>query len=113
MSTQDLAAFYGRVARFEKARALGYGFEANGTLGRSFYNKSRRKRPAIFGPLLIVATCVFGLKAAIHYKVGAADYADRVAQMQDQDGFSRLGATLMQVDPLTVYLSETLGKVLR
>ncbi len=116
MPNQELAEFYGRVAHFEKARAQGYGFEAPGTLGRKYFDrfhKTGRKRRPVVMPLLIVAICTFGLKAAIHAKVGATAYNDRVAAMQSLDGVSRLGAALMQVDPITLYLSEKLVKVLR
>lgn len=112
MADPNLSEFYDRVARIEKARALGYGFEAEGTLGRSYYHRRARRRRALLGPLLIVAACAIGLKATIHYKVGAAAYEDRVARLMSGEGFERLGGQLMQADPLTEYLSERLALAL-
>ncbi|MBT9244545.1 hypothetical protein KM031_05865 [Gemmobacter fulvus] len=106
MAEQNLSEFYDRVARVEKARALGYGFEADGTLGRSYYFKPVSRRRRILGPLLIVLACGFGLKAAMHHQVGDSAYHDRVMAMQASDGFERLGGVLMQADPVTLWLSD-------
>ncbi len=38
MADPNLVDFYSNVARFEKMRAKGYGFDAAGTLGRSYFN---------------------------------------------------------------------------
>ena len=38
MADPNLVDFYSNVARFEKKRAKGYGFDAAGTLGRSYFN---------------------------------------------------------------------------
>ena len=46
MAGQDYSEFYARLVRLERARAKGYGFEADGTLGRSYYYKPPRKRSA-------------------------------------------------------------------
>lgn len=112
MADPNLSAFYDRVARLERARAQGYGFEAEGSLGRSYYYRPVRKRRAILGPLLIVAACSFGMKGAIYYKVGATAYNDRVAVMQQGEGFERLGGTLMQADPVTLYVAGKLATLL-
>ncbi|MEH7830167.1 hypothetical protein [Gemmobacter denitrificans] len=105
MADQDLTEFYERVARVEKARAKGYGFEAEGTLGRSYYTKPAPRRLRLMGPLLVMAACLIGLKAAMHHQVGDTAYRDRVARMQAADGFERFGGMIMQVDPVTLWLS--------
>lgn len=112
MADQNLSEFYARVARVEKARAKGYGFEAEGTLGRSFYNRRRSRRPALFGPLMIVLACGIGLKAAMYYQVGEKAYQDRVHRLMESDGFERLGGYLMQADPVTRYLSDRIALAL-
>lgn len=106
MHDPNLVDFYNRVGRLQKAHAAGYGFEAVGTLGRSHYSRRTRKRRKNFVlPLLFVGMAVFGLKGTIHYHVGAETYETRVSSMGSGEGFDRLGAVLMQADPVTVWLS--------
>ena len=115
MADQNMVDFYGRVSRIKKARAKGYGFEAVGTLGRSYYTQHAPSRPriSILKPALIVLFSAFGLKGAIHYQVGGSVYSERVAELKSGEGFDRLGGYLMQADPVTVFVSaklqETIG----
>ena len=111
MSDPNLVDFYGRVARIERARAKGYGFEANGTLGRSHYLRPVRQRRPMLRILIFASVCVFGLKGAILYKVGPESYEARVARLQTGEGFDRLGAWLMQADPVTVWVAEQIAVV--
>lgn len=115
MADQNMVDFYGRVSRIKKARAKGYGFEAPGTLGRSYYAQRTptRARISLIKPALIVLISAFGLKGAIHYQIGGAVYAERVAELQSGQGIDRLGGYLMQPDPVTMFVSaklqETIG----
>lgn len=106
MADPNLVDFYARVARFEKARAAGYGFDAAGTLGRSAFQKTRRRRRSLLPILALMLVAGFGLKAMIFQSVGAASYNDRVQGLSEGEGFDRLGGWLMQADPLTVYLAS-------
>ena len=106
MADPNLVDFYSRVARFEKARAAGYGFDATGTLGRSDFARPARKRRAVMPMLALVLAAGFGLKAMIYHSVGAASYDDRVAALQAGEGFDRLGGWLMQADPVTRFVSD-------
>lgn len=115
MADPNLLDFYGRVSRIKKARSKGYGFEAAGTLGRSYYTQHApsRRSFSILKPALIVLFSAFGLKGAIHYQVGADIYSERVADLNSGEGFDRLGGYLMQADPVTIFVSaklkETIG----
>ncbi len=114
MTDPNLVDFYGRVAKINRDHARGYRFESVGTLGRSFYSRSPRRSPLRFVmPLLTVALCAVGLKAAIHYSIGAEVYQARVDALMASQGFDRIGAYLMVADPATVWLSgkltETFG----
>lgn len=115
MADQNMVDFYGRVSRIKKARAKGYGFEAEGTLGRSFYSQHApaRQKGSILKPAIIVLFSAFGLKGAIHYQIGGDVYSERVAELQSGEGFDRLGGYLMQADPVTKFVSaklhETIG----
>lgn len=108
MADPNLVDFYSNVARFEKMRAKGYGFDAAGTLGRSYFNPTTRKRRAYLLPLVVVLCAGFGLKGMIYQSVGAKAYAQRVQALQVGEGFDRLGGWLMQADPVTVFVA---GKI--
>ncbi|SEN12373.1 hypothetical protein SAMN04488103_103169 [Gemmobacter aquatilis] len=112
MAGQDLSEFYARLARIEDARAKGHGFEADGTLGRSYYTKPSRKRSRLIGPLLVILACGTGLKASMYYQIGSASYLDRVERMRESEGFARLGGFLMQADPVTVQTSALIDRLL-
>ena len=109
MADPNLVDFYTRVARFEKARAAGYGFDAAGTLGRSAFQKTERRRRSLLPILALVLAAGFGLKAMIYHSVGAAAYNSRVQGLAEGEGFDRLGGWLMQADPVTIYLAGRIG----
>ncbi len=114
MADQNMVDFYGRVARIKKARAKGYGFEAVGTLGRSYYHQhpTSKAKFSILKPMLIVMFSAFGLKGAIHYQVGGAVYSERVADLKSGEGFDRIGGYLMQADPVTMFVSSKLHETI-
>ena len=115
MADPNMVDFYGRVSRIKKARAKGYGFEAVGTLGRSYYTQhtpSSRSRISILKPALIVLFGAFGLKGAIHYQIGGDVYSERVADLKSGEGFDRLGGYLMQADPVTMFVSSKLKETI-
>jgi hypothetical protein len=107
MSDPNMVDFYKRVAKVRKQHAKGYGMEAAGTLGRSYYTKRRKSSGLRFvAPLLILVGFAFVTKAVLHAKVGAADYDGRIANMQAGTELDRVGAFLLSADPVTVFLSE-------
>ena len=108
MADPNLVDFYSNVARFEKMRAKGYGFDAAGTLGRSYFNPTTRKRRSYLLPFVVVLCAGFGLKGMIYQSVGAKSYDQRVQALQVGEGFDRLGGWLMQADPVTVFVA---GKI--
>lgn len=108
MSDPNMNEFHGRVARIERAHALGLGFEADGTLGRSASaRKPARKRPVLRSAVYVLALLI-GLKAAILTQLGEANYQERVLSMRQGDALGRAGAFVMQADPATVWLSRVL-----
>lgn len=109
MSDPNLVDFYGRVARIEKSRAKGLGFEAAGTLGRSHYVQPVRRRRLWLGPVLFLMVCGFCLKGAIYHTVGAVAYQDRVTRLQAASGFDALGGWLMQADPVTLFVARQIA----
>ncbi len=114
MADPNMVDFYGRVSRIQRARAKGYGFEAPGTLGRSYYSRHApaRARTPLLMPALIVLFGAFGLKGAIHYQIGSAVYSERVAELKSGEGFDRLGGYLMAADPVTMFVSAKLNETI-
>lgn len=110
MTDANLDEFYGRVARIQKARAKGYGFEAAGSLGRSYYYRPSPKRHSFLLSTILVLVCVFGMKAAVHHQVGDEVYEARVERLMDGKGFERLGGLLMAADPVTVFVSDKMNE---
>lgn len=108
MANPNMTDFYGRVARIEKARAKGYGFEAAGTLGRSHYRKPAPRRRSLIGPILFLALCAILLKGTMYQQLGDVTFNNRVADLMAGDGMEKVGGWLMQADPLTVY---TAGRI--
>ncbi|MBC7735996.1 MAG: hypothetical protein H7245_01950 [Candidatus Saccharibacteria bacterium] len=110
MTDPNMTDFYTRVARLEKARAKGYGFEAAGALGRSFYHKPTSRRRSVLLPLAFVMLCFFAMKGVVHHAIGAQVYQDRVATLAVGKGAESVGAWVMQADPLTVLISAQITK---
>ncbi|MCU0901202.1 MAG: hypothetical protein MUC82_12025 [Cypionkella sp.] len=114
MSDPSIAEFNTRIARIQKARDKGQGFEAAGTLGRSFYTRNDpryRRRPSV--PVLrpLVLALVFGtvLKAIFLFQLGTEAYEARVAGLRAGDGVDKVGGWLMQADPVTVALARQIA----
>lgn len=112
MADPNLVDFYNNVARFEKKRAKGYGFDAAGTLGRSHFQKTARRRSWLM-PMIMVLCAGIGLKGMIYQSVGAKAYDQRVQALMVGEGFDRLGGWLMQADPATVFVAGKISEGLK
>ena len=113
MVDRNLHDFYGRVARIERARSKGYGFEAPGTLGRSAHHRSGTGRRSFLMPVVFLLICAFLLKGAMYHQVGAELYNARIAGLQSGHGVEPIGGWLMQADPVTIYASDKIEAMLR
>lgn len=111
MANRNLRDFYERIARILRMHAQGYGFEAAGTLGRSYYARRQRLRVPVIAPVLVVMAGVVFLKAMLHAGLGAQDYEARVAALWTGSAFDRVGAFLMQPDPATLWVADLLVRV--
>lgn len=114
MSDPMIADFNARVARIETARAKGQGFEADGTLGRSFYSQSdpryrRKRRVPVVRPVLLALLFGTMVKALFLHQIGAEAYDQRLAGLQEGQGIDRIGAFVMQIDPVTKALARQIG----
>ncbi|MDO8883064.1 MAG: hypothetical protein U0934_05505 [Pseudotabrizicola sp.] len=114
MSDPSIAEFNMRIARIENGRAKGRGFEAEGTLGRSFYTRSdpryRRKfRLPVLRPVFLALVFGTALKAMFLFQLGAPAYDARVAGLLSGQGVDRVGGWLMQADPVTTALARQIS----
>ena len=112
MVDENRVDFQHRVARISEAHVSGLGFEAEGTLGRSHYNKRRRWRIPLMGPVLVLVSFVILLKALIRVRLGGDLYQARVDALWQGEGLNWLGALLMQPDALTVWLSTHIAALI-
>lgn len=106
MADANMMDFYDRVRRFERMRSEGYGFEAEGAIGRSFHKRTAVSGRSWLMPLVIGTLAVFLLKAALYISVGSASYEDRVSRLQNGEGFDPVGGWIMQADPVTLWTAE-------
>jgi hypothetical protein len=108
----NLNDFYTRVSRIEKSHAKGYGFEANGTLGRRSSIRRGPRLMKLLKPLALALVVGLGLKGVIHYYIGAQTYESRVSTLAAGVGFDPVGAWMMHADPVTLWVSGQLQAVL-
>ena len=112
MVDRNLQNFYGRVGRIEKIHAAGGGFEAEGTLGMSYYNAKRKRsyRKGFLGPLVLVLMTIVAIKAAVHASLGPEAYQERITRLEAGSWADRTGAYVLRADPLTLAISEQVRK---
>lgn len=110
MANRQMDEFQGRLQRIDKIHRRGGGFEAVGTLGRAEYRE--RRSFSIFRPLLLVFAVLLILKTALLMQIGVADYQERVDRLALGGDVERIGAFVMQADPVTVWLSERMIELL-
>ncbi|MEZ5778953.1 MAG: hypothetical protein R3E44_11395 [Paracoccaceae bacterium] len=117
MVDRNLQNFYGRLGRIERIHDSGGGFEAEGTLGMSYYNKHRRRtrvgRRGWLAPLVLIVCTVVAIKALVHSVVGPETYSERVAALQSGTEIEKFAAYVLQADPLTVGLSSQIRQFTR
>ncbi|MDI3336505.1 hypothetical protein QKW60_08815 [Defluviimonas aestuarii] len=108
MVDRNLQNFYGRIGRIEKIHKAGGGFEAQGTLGMSYYNAQRRSahRRGFLAPLVLTLMTIVLIKSMIHASIGAAAYDERIVTLQAGEYADRVGAYVLQADPLTIAISD-------
>lgn len=114
MVDRNLQNFYGRLGRIERIHDAGGGFEADGTLGMSYYNARRRplRRAGLLGPLVLVAMTIIIIKASVFATIGAERYEERLAALRAGATVERAGAYVLQADPLTVAVAGQIRKLL-
>lgn len=108
MADPQMKDFYGRLRRINKIHRAGGGFEASGTLGMSYYSgiNRRRNHAKWLLPVALLLFTIVGIKAAVHANIGSFAYESRIAALRDGDSADRIGAYVLQADPLTLYVAD-------
>ena len=104
--------FAGRLQRVEHIHRKGGGFEAAGTLGKSHYNVKPVRRSYLRGAVLVAGSILL-IKSLLLMQIGEANYQDRVARLSTGGYVETAGAYVMQMDPVTIWISEQLRAVFK
>ncbi len=100
------------LARKHKAMSRGYvtHMRPDGLIiARPKRRASRVSRKAV----ILFLLAFFGFKAFLVANLGPQTYDDRVARLQAGTIVEKGGAFVMQADPLTIYLAQQIGPILR
>jgi len=102
--------FRKRLKRIDRIHRKGGGFEADGTLGQSFYTRQRRRGLSrVLRPILYMAGAVILTKAFLVADLGLDPYLERVANLENGSGLEQAGALLMRVDPVSLQVASLLA----
>lgn len=113
MIDPNMRNFHGRLNRIEHIHSSGGGFEANGTLGMSYYNglKSGRRRRTVLRPIALVVMAVMVIKGGVLASIGDETYAQRIEALRTGGTADKLGAYVLQADPMTQVLADMFRSV--
>ena len=113
MQDPNMDDFFSRLDRIERTHRSGGGFEAAGTLGMTYYNslKHQKRRGSWIFPAAMVCLAVVAIKAGVLSNIGETAYADRIAALEAGGMADRVGAWVVQADPLTMKLSAVLADI--
>ena len=111
MNDPQLREFFGRLHRIEKIHRRGGGFEADGTLGQSYYTKLRlqNQRRPILRPAVVFVSVILLFKSVLLAAIGEQAYAEKLVGLRQGDIVEQVGAFIMAVDPLTSTLAAILA----
>lgn len=114
MTDPNMQNFQGRLGRINRIHRAGGGFEADGTLGMSYYNSHRTKRRSywLIKLALVLAAFLVILKVSMQLVIGEAAYADRISKLAAGTDSDRLGANILQVDPLSAAVTAQLKRII-
>ncbi|MEM0935698.1 MAG: hypothetical protein AAF646_16175 [Pseudomonadota bacterium] len=102
MSDVQFSQFNKRLKRIHRIHRRGGGFEANGTLGQSYYTRRARRaaRPVLMPTLAFLATFLC-IKAVAAASMPSADYLARVDALRTGTMWEQGAALVMTPDPVS------------
>lgn len=105
--------FCDRLRKIEKIHRRGGGFEAEGTLGQSYYTRrARRAARPILRPMLAFVAIVLTVKAIAAASMPAEDYAARVEALRAGSIGQQASAFVMAPDPVSQTLAGWIAPLL-
>ena len=114
MAKTEITDFEKRLSRIDRIHDAGGAFEANGALGRSYFDsmrpKARRSLP-LRGIALLLAGALM-LKAVMLAQIGATEYAARVDLMAQGNLAEKTAGWVMSADAPTRYIAGVIGSVI-
>lgn len=100
-----------RIDRRHRKMAQGYVSAVNHD-GLLVAVPRRRRLRVPFAGIALVAVGIIVFKGVVHSQIGAADYETRVAGLATGSTLEQGAAWVMQADPLTLWVSESVSAVL-
>lgn len=115
MVDQGHAQFDQRVSRLaKKHEAISRGYTARMRSDGLIEVKPRRARLAVSPrAILVFAAGFFLFKAFLLAALGPESYASRLEQLENGTSVERAGAWVMQIEPVSAYVSAMIGPILR
>lgn len=108
MPDKQMEQFGSRVKRISQThRKLSDGYVTTVNHDGLIVAVPRRRRLRVpFAGIALVLIGIVAFKGIVHFELGAAGYDARVAQLAAGSTVERVGAWIMQADPLTLWVSE-------
>lgn len=103
--------FKSRLRKIDAQHRDGVGWAAAGAIGQSYYTESRRRSLAgrWLRPIAFTLLAIIVVKGAVHAYVGAESYDASIAVLGLGGTIEKVGAYVLQADPLTVFVSGLFG----
>ena len=114
MSNAQMKEFENRLAQIDRIHAAGGAFEANGALGRSYFD-SVRSKPRGRTPLRAVALLFLGailFKGAVYAQLGSAIYDSRLLDLSEGGFAAQVVAWMLQAGAATQLVGGMLHALL-
>lgn len=108
----DFGARLKRIDRTHRKVAQGYVTSVNHD-GLIIAVPRRRRVRVPFGGIALIAMAVIGFKGLVHAHLGAVAYDERISSLSAGSSVEKVGAWIMQADPVTRAVSQavsTLGR---
>lgn len=113
MRGADYEHFDARMRRIERRnRALARGYVMEIDSDGLIVARPRRRAGSWSVFFLKIAIIVMAFKVVAYSVLGADDYTNRVAILAEGNELERIGAWVMAADPVTVWLSVEIAKLL-
>lgn len=101
-----------RISRRHTRLSQGYRTEITGDNLVIAKPRARKRSGAVRGLIVILFTMLF-FKGFLHAQLGPAAYADRIERLGNGTIVEQAGAWAMTADPVTLWLSEKIGSLVR